>query len=260
MPRSVRIRPAAGNAFYGAALRLLKRTRVPFMVGGTCAVNAYVGLERETKDLDVFCRPSDYPRLLKAFADRGYQTQVEDERWIAKIRQGKHYCDVVFGSANMVAPVTDEWFGEAHPARVLGVAVRILPPTELIWSKSFIEDRYKFDGNDVAHLLLVMHRKIDWKRLLRYFDQHWEVLLIHLLRFRYIYPSERERLPRWVLDRLLQRLKDQRTLPPSRKKSCRGRIFSRDDFQIDIEQWGFADLVGDDRFTGPSASGNGMKV
>jgi hypothetical protein len=260
MPRLVHIRPAGGNVFYGAVLRLLKRAGVPFLVGGTAAVNAYLDLDRPTKDLDVFCRPGDYPRLLTACARRGYDTSVEDERWIAKVRRGRHYCDVIFGSANMIAPVTDDWFQEHHAATVLGVPVRLLPPTELIWSKSFIEDRYKFDGNDVAHVFLVMHKEIDWRRLLRYFDQHWEVLLMHLLRFRYIYPSERGRVPRWVVGRLLERLEDQRSLPASRKKSCRGRIFSRDDFLVDVEQWGYADLVGDDRFSGPGASGNGKKI
>jgi hypothetical protein len=239
------------SAFYTDLLRHVKRLRIPFMLGGTCAVNAYVGLDRATKDLDIFCRAGDYPRLLASCAERGYATEVEDERWIAKLRSGPHYCDVIFGSANMIAPVTDQWFAEARPARVFGVPVRLIPPTELIWSKSFIQDRYKFDGNDVAHLILVQHEQVDWKRMLRYFDQHWEVLLTHLIRFRYIYPSERDRLPGWPLDDLLGRLADQRKLPLPRKLTCRGRIFSRDDFQIDIAEWGLADLVGDDKYSGP---------
>lgn len=239
------------NAFYAALLRRLKKTRIPFILGGTVAVNAYIGLERATKDLDVFCLAGDYPRLLKVLAERGYKTEVEDERWIAKVREGPHYCDIIFGSANMVAPVTSEWFKEARPATIMGSRVRLLPPTELVWSKSFIQDRYKFDGNDVAHLILVKHDEINWKRLLGYFEQHWEVLLMHVLRFRYIYPSERGRVPRWVFEELLGRLEAQRRLPLSRKRSCRGRVFSRDDFQIDIEEWGFADLVGDDWYTGP---------
>lgn len=250
MPGTKLISADAG-AFFGELLRHLKRTRAPFMLGGTCAVNAYVGLDRPTKDLDVFCRAGDYPRLLASCAEKGYKTEVEDERWIAKVRSGANYCDVIFGSANMVAPVTDQWFAEARPARVLGTAVRLIPPTELVWAKAFIQDRYKFDGNDVAHLILVQHEQIDWERLLRYFDQHWEVLLMHILRYRYIYPSERDRAPKWVVDELLSRLADQRKLPLPRKLTCRGRIFSRDDFAIDIQEWGLADLVGDDRYSGP---------
>ena len=234
-------------AFYPALLRFLKRTRVPFMVGGTCAINAYTGQSRETKDLDIFCRPSDYPRLLRRCAEAGYKTEVEDERWIAKINKGKLYCDVVFGSANAVSPVTDEWFLEQHRARIHGTMVRMLAPTEVIWGKAFIMDRYKFDGNDIAHMILCRHTQVDWRRLLHHFDQHWEVLLVHLVRFRYIYPSERDVVPGWLLDQLLERLGEQRGLPESHKRACRGRLFSRDDFEIDVRDWGFADVVGDHR-------------
>lgn len=234
------------RAFYAQVLRTLKKTRIPFMLGGTYAVNAYVGTTRPTKDIDVFCRPGDYPRLLTAAAEAGFRTEVEDERWIGKIVRGKHYCDVIFGSANAATPVTEAWFGESRSAKVLGVAVKLLPPTELVWSKCFISDRYKFDGNDVVHILLRENASIDWQRLLRYGDQHWEVLLIHLLRFRYVYPSERSLVPMWLLKELLARLADQLMLPEPQRKACRGRIFSQADFEIDVQEWGFADLVGDD--------------
>jgi hypothetical protein len=236
---------AAHATFYAGLLRFLKRTQVRFMVGGTCALNVYVARDRDTKDLDIFCRPGDYPRLLKACADAGYRTEVEDERWIAKVWRGRLYCDVIFGSANAVAPVTDEWFRERFVARIFGIPVHLLAPTELVWSKAFIMDRYKFDGNDIAHILLRMRHAIDWKRLMHHFDQHWEVLLMHVLRFRYIYPSERDSVPVWLMDELLARLADQRRLRASHKRVCRGRLFSRDDFEIDITQWGFADVVGD---------------
>ena len=84
------LRDSAGHGlFYASLLRFLSKTRIRFMVGGTCAVNVYVAHDRKTKDLDIFCRPGDYPRLLKACADAGYQTQVEDERWIAKVSRGR---------------------------------------------------------------------------------------------------------------------------------------------------------------------------
>lgn len=242
--------PRAGaTAFYADVLKFVKKTKIPFMVGGTYAVNAYVGLKRTTKDIDIFCKTGDSMRILNLARDAGYRVEMEDERWIAKIAKGKHYCDVIYASANAVAPVTDAWFHEACEARVLDVPVRLLPPTELIWAKAFIGDRYKFDGNDIAHIMLIKHDAIDWRRLLSHFEQHWEVLLFHVLRFRYIYPSERERIPRWLLDELLRRLADQMKMPTSRKRSCRGRLFSRDDFAIDVEEWGFADIGGDDRIS-----------
>lgn len=234
-----------GCAFYAAVLGVLKESGVPFQVGGSHAVGVYLGVAPHTKDIDVFCLAGDYPKLLRAGIEAGYEAEVEDERWIAKLRRGDEFCDVIFGSANLVSPVTEAWFAERREGEVCGVKVPLVPPTELIWSKVFIMDRARFDGNTVAQLILRQHESIDWKRLLAYMEQHWEVLLFHVLRFRYVYPSERDVVPADLLDELLSRLTDQRAMPRPQRRACRGRLFSRDDFDIDITQWGFADAVGD---------------
>jgi hypothetical protein len=242
-----RHRPAAPNVFYAKVLQTAKESRVPFLVGGAWAINAYTGLSRDTKDVDLFCRAEDYPRLLNYCAKAGYETIVEDERWIAKVCKGPLFCDVIFGSANAVTPVNALWFKQVCAAKVLGVTVRLLPPTELLWSKALIMDRVRFDGSDVAHLIFHQHQHIDWRRLLSHMSQFWEVLLAHLLLFRFIYPHMRRAVPAWLLDHLLENLSAQRGMPPPRKHVCRGRIFSRDDYQTDIATWGLADLIGEDR-------------
>ena len=218
---------------------------LPFLVGGTYAVSAHTGLSRPVKDLDVFCKAGDYPRILAYFRSHGYETEVEDERWIAKIRKGALFVDVIFNSSTAIAPVTDQWFAEAGTTRIYGMMVPVLSPTELIWSKVFVQDRYRYDGADVAHVLLKQCETIDWRRLLSCMDQYWEVLLMHLLNFRFIYPTERHRVPRWLLDELLARLQDHAALPTSHMKVCRGRLFSRDDYRVDVTEWGFADLIGE---------------
>jgi hypothetical protein len=147
----------------------------------------------------------------------------------------------------MIAPVGDAWFRDPVPATILNVEVNLLAPTELVWSKAFIMDRYKFDGSDIAHIILREHARIDWHRLLSHFEPHWEVLFAHLMLFRYIYPTERHVLPEWLLDELIQRLQLQRTMPTALRRPCRGRVFSRDDYLIDVSEWGFADVVGDDK-------------
>jgi hypothetical protein len=235
------------NAFYARVLQTAKDSRVPFLIGGGWAVNAYTGIARATKDVDLFCRAEDYPRLLAFAGKRGYATEVEDERWIAKICKGALFCDVIFGSANAVAPVNAGWFKQVCNGKVVGVAVRLLPPTELLWSKCLIMDRLRYDGSDVAHIILRQHQHIDWKRLLSHMSPYWEVLLSHLLLFRFIYPHMRSAVPAWLLDHLLDNLAAQRRMPAPRKHVCRGRIFSRDDYVTDITAWGLADLIGEDR-------------
>ena len=108
----------------------------------------------------------------------------------------------------------------------------------------FIQDRYRYDGADVAHVIFRAHERIDWKRLLAYLEPYWEVLFAHLLNFRFIYPTERDMVPLWLMEELTARLNAQVSLPAARVKVCRGRLFSPRDYVTDITEWGFADVVG----------------
>ncbi|MGQ9369099.1 nucleotidyltransferase family protein [Azospirillum sp. ST 5-10] len=233
------------EAFYAESLRLLRESGIPFLLGGTYAVCAYTGISRPTKDIDVFCKAGDFPRILSYFQDRGYGTEIEDERWLGKVLQGDLFFDVIFNSAVATNPVSDRWFKESHTARVFGHEVQVTPPTELIYSKAFVQIRHKYDGADVAHLILRCHDAIDWKRLLSYMEQYWEVLLMHVLNFRFIYPSERDLIPPWLLDELLLRVQERARLPAPQTRICRGRLFSREDYLIDVTEWGFADMGGE---------------
>jgi len=245
--------PAGGSGpvadlFYAESLRLLDASGIPFLVAGTFAVNCYTGINRMTKDLDIFCKAGDFPRVLLHFRDHGFDTEIEDERWLAKVRRDDCFFDVIFGSAATVVTVTEQWFQESHPAELYGVRVNLTPPTELIWSKAFLQDRHRYDGADIAHLILRQGERIDWRRLLAYMEQYWEVLLVHVLSFRFSYPSERHRVPRWLLDELLLRVRQQADLPPPQAKVCRGRLLSPRDYEVDVKAWGFADIGGP---TGP---------
>src|SRR4029453_10451646 len=226
--------PPDAEAFYAESLRLLTESGIPFLLSGTYAVSAYTGIVRPTKDLDVFCKAGDFPKILAYFQARGFRTDVEDERWIAKVWQDNRFFDVIFAMSNGAAPVTDAWFEDNDTIQVYGSEAKITAPTELIVSKMFIQDRYRYDGADVVHVLFRQSGRIDWKRLLAYMEPHWEVLLIHLLNFRFVYPTERDLIPRWVFTELTDRLAAQVNLPPARVKVCRGRLFSPRDYMIDI--------------------------
>ncbi|HUZ11487.1 MAG TPA: hypothetical protein VMU93_01380 [Caulobacteraceae bacterium] len=247
-PSATRVEPddrtSEAEAFYAESLKLLLEARIPFLLSGSYAVRAYTGIQRPTKDLDVFCKPGDYPRILGFFRGRGYLTEVEDERWIAKVRAGTHFFDVIFAMSNATAPISDVWFAGDHVTSVFGQEVKITPPTELVWSKVFVQDRYRYDGADIAHVILRKHAEIDWRRLLSYMEPYWEALLAHLLNFRFSYPTERECVPRWLMGELIGRLGAQLELPSAKVKVCRGRLFSPRDYVIDITEWGFADVVG----------------
>lgn len=245
MSRSPACAAEEALAFYAECLAVLERSQVPYLLAGTHAVNAYSDMDRPVKDLDVFCRAGDYPRILTHLQRSGYEVEVEDERWLAKVRKGPFFTDVIFNSTSGIAPVTEGWLAERRTVPLYGLEVPIVPPTELIWSKMFVQDRHRYDGADIAHVMLKQCEAIDWRRLLAYAEQFWEVLLAHLINFRFIYPTERHCIPRWLMDELLDRLQAQEHLPAPRMKVCRGRHFSRGDYQIDIAAWGFADIVGE---------------
>jgi len=228
--------------FYAEALRELAGLGLPFLLAGSYAVSAYTGISRATMDLDNFCKPGDYPIVLSHFRERGCAIEIEDERWLAKVHKGESFFDVIFAAANGTMAVGDEWFEHARRIEVFGTRVRIIGPTELVWSKAFIQTRTRYDGADVANVILKQHAEIDWRRLLAHMELHWEVLLMHVLNFRWIYPSERDHVPRWLLQELIERLRRQLELPPPRMKVCRGRMFSRADYETAIREGGFADL------------------
>ena len=236
--------PPEAEAFYIEGLKLLAESDIPFLVAGTYAVTTYTGIVRPTKDLDIFCKAGDYPRILSFFQGRGYHIEVEDERWIGKIYRDKYFFDVIYSCRTTEIAITDEWFEEAPQIEIYGTKVRIIKPTELIWSKIFVQDRYRYDGADIAHVILKQADSIDWTRLLRYMELHWEVLLQHLIDFRYVFSSERHLVPRWLLDVLLGRMKAHLDMPASNVKVCRGRLFSARDYVTDITEWGYADIIG----------------
>jgi len=101
------------EAFYADALRELSKLGLPFLLAGTYALSVYTGVTRATKDLDILCKPSDYPRILERFKSLGYAIEIEDERWIAKVFRGEHFFDLIFASWHGTTPVSDGWFEHA---------------------------------------------------------------------------------------------------------------------------------------------------
>ncbi len=228
--------------FYREAMQALENAGVPFLVGGAYAFARYTGIERYTKDFDIFVLPADFERALDAFADKGWQADRSFPHWLGKTFRGDDFVDVIFSSGNGVARVDDVWFEKAVKGEVLGLPVRLIPAEEMIWSKSFIMERERFDGADVAHLLHCCAENLDWQRLLGRFGANggWRVLLAHLALFGYIYPAEAARIPRHVLEHLTGRLREDAD-PVTDPLLCRGPILSRSQYLIDIYRWGYHD-------------------
>lgn len=231
---------AETRAFYCDALAVLDAARVPFMVGGAYAFALYTGIERHTRDLDVFVRPGDCPRVLETFTQAGYETELPFSHWLGKVRRGDSYVDVIFSSGNGVATVDDAWFEHAREGAILDLPVRVCPPEEMLWSKSYVMERERFDGADVQHLLLACGTNFDWPRLLRRFETDWRVLFAHLVLFDYVYPFARAAIPAWVRDELARRQSED-AAPTLEDRTCYGTRLSREQYLSDFQERGLAD-------------------
>lgn len=230
-----------GAAFYRCALTALDAAGVPYLVGGAYAFAHYTGIHRHTNDLDVFLRPSDAPAALDALERVGYATELTFPHWLGKAFCGGDYVDIIFSAGNGVARVDNRWFERAPRGEVLGMAVKLCPPEEMIWQKAFVMERERYDGADVAHLLLACGERLDWPHLLARFDEHWRVLLSHLVLFGFSFPSERGRIPSWVMHRLCDRLFVETTEMPPADRVCQGTLLSREQYLLDVHRWGYED-------------------
>jgi hypothetical protein len=227
--------------FYRDAMEVLNRANIPFLVGGAFAFIHQAGIDKSTKDLDIFARPSDVQRLLEACAAAGYETELVFSHWLAKIRSPEGFIDVIFSSGNGIATVDDGWFEHSSSGAVLNVPVRIAPPEETIWSKAFVMERERYDGADVSHLILALGERLDWGRVIARFGDHWRVLLAHLILFGFIFPSARTRVPAWVLRDLLQRLEGELAAPDTSEPVCYGTLLSWSQYLGDVLSGAFRD-------------------
>lgn len=222
------------HSFFRQTLDLLNRAGIPFVIGGAFAFVHQTGIDKSTKDLDIFIRPADVPRLLEVCRRAGLSADVVFSHWLAKIESPEGFIDVIFNSGNGAAAVDDGWFEHARNAELLGLAVQIAPVEETVWSKAYVMERERFDGADVAHILLAHAPDLDWRRLIDRFGPHWRVLFAHLVLFGFIYPSERGRVPAWVMTELSERLTSESAAPAASERVCYGTLLSWSQYLGDV--------------------------
>jgi hypothetical protein len=231
------------SEFYRRTMRTLQENGLPFLVGGAYAFARYTGIVRHTKDFDIFVHPRDFDRILELLEQSGSRIERNFPHWLGKAFHGDDFVDVIFSSGNGVARVDGRWFENAVEEEVLGIQVQLCPAEEMIWSKSFIMERERFDGADVTHLLRCLAEDLDWDRLLERFGDDWRVFFSHLVMFGYIYPGERHRIPSRVMEGLQKRLLSELDHPArgAERKLCQGTVVSRSQYLVDLERWGYRD-------------------
>jgi hypothetical protein len=223
---------------YRAIIWNLREAGIPYLVGGTYALEHHANLIRQTKDLDLFIRRADWSRIAETLAPFGIKCELMFSHWLGKAVESGHFVDLIFAGGNGLIEVDDDWLIHGVPSVVLEVPVHLAPAEEMIWSKAFVMERERFDGADVTHILRKCAHTLDWVRLLRRFATHAPVLLSHLLVFQFAYPDHRRAIPDWVMDELWRRSRSDEALPA---RLCRGTLLSREQYLVDVSQWGYHD-------------------
>lgn len=228
--------------FYQLALSTLQKKELRFLVGGAYATEQYTGIPRRTKDIDIFVMPEDVPSVLAVLESSGARTELTDPRWLAKAFAGEDFIDIIFNASNGLNAVDEDWFKHARTVQLLNLSIPLCPVEEMIWQKGFLMSRHRCDGSEVAHLLRACGGQLDWGRLRQRFGDHWQVLLTHLILFRYIYPGKQSVVPRALMAELMERLAaDVHNPPRADDNLCRGPFLSHTDYHIDVDEWGYLD-------------------
>jgi hypothetical protein len=224
---------------YGLALSALRASDIPFMIGGAYALGKHTGIHRDTKDLDVFVLPHHFAAILDLFLGLGYPARLVARHWLGKIVANDGVVDIIFGFRNGVGQVEERWFDHACDDVLFGVPVRFLAIEEMIWSKAFVMERDRYDGADIAHLIRAGASTLDWHRLLDRFGKFWMILLNHLVLFGFIYPSDRSRIPGWLIRELTERWQHSSLIPGP--GVCRGTLLSHSQYDFDLVHQGLLD-------------------
>lgn len=225
---------------FALGLNALNDAGVPYMVGGAFAKHAYTGIWRNTKDLDLFLKPDDLKQALEVVASAGFNTEVEFQHWLAKATLEPYFIDLIFGTGHGQLQIDDAWFVYSQPVKVAGVKTRLIPPEELIVSKAYVAERYRFDGADIIHLILRLEGKLDWQRILDRLGANRPLLFWYLALFQFVYPGQTDYLPHELMEQFFDEMR-RRWSKPRPPRAFRGTLLDPFSFIVDIEDWGFED-------------------
>src|SRR5215472_8246737 len=157
--------PPDQQALFREVLTSFEESGLPYAVAGAFALQKHTGIFRSTKDLDIFLSAESAGIALGELKQKGFQCEVCDPVWLAKVHRDDYFVDLITGMSNAVIAVDDSWVARAHRAKVCEVDTRVLAPEELLASKLFVTRRERFDGADIAHIIFASHGKLQWERV-----------------------------------------------------------------------------------------------
>jgi hypothetical protein len=223
---------------YARWINLLNQSGVEYFLGGALALYAHTGIWRNTKDLDVFLKPEDLKTVLYTMDSAGFETEVTNPAWLAKVRQRPYFMDLIFAASDHRIPLDGQVLRCGLRYRLLDIPTCIMPIEELIATKAFVASRDRFDGADILHLIRHAEGALDWERLNSLFGDRFDLLLWHLILFQFVYPDALKYVPASEMNLLLRRLED-RWSSEDKSRGFLGTVIDPVSFKIDYKLWSY---------------------
>jgi hypothetical protein len=184
---------------YETVLRAMRRTGIPFVLGGAFGLAAYTQRWRNTKDLDFFILPRDRERGIELLAALGltdyYDTLPYDRGWIYRAARSGVLVDLIWSTPNRRTEVEESWFEHCQELRLRTETVKIIPAEELLWIKLYVVQRDRCDWPDLINLLYATSAVLDWNRLVARLGEDLPLLLGLLSVFAWVCPDRVRNVP-----------------------------------------------------------------
>jgi hypothetical protein len=202
-----------------------------FALGGGFAINAYTGLQRDTKDLDMYVTPSSREAMIEILGRAGmsdyYEQAPYDRKWIYRGHANGVIVDVIWAMANQVTEVDEAWLTRGPEVNVGEQQLRLLPPEELLWTKLYVIQRDRCDWPDVLNLIYSRGDTLDWEHLLKRLGADAALLAGVLSLFAWLCPGRVWTIPDWLWGRLKMMKPTPSAMAPEVNRHHVGLIDSR---------------------------------
>jgi hypothetical protein len=225
---------------YQTAIKAVRETGAPFLLGGGFALATFTGRWRDTKDIDFYIHPEHREKVVEALSKQGFSDYFNireyDRKWIHRNVRDGVIVDIIWAMANQRAQVDENWFSRAGSIFVRGENLQVIPVEEFVWAKLYIMQRDHCDWPDIFNVLCAAGAGINWDWLIQRLEEDLPLLKGALTVFGWLCPEHAAALPKSLWRKL-------GLCAPSAAGDCPKRDHIR---LLDSRAW-FAAILPEDR-------------
>jgi hypothetical protein len=159
-------------------IEVLDQEGVPYVFMGGIGAATH-GRPRWTHDIDVFVRPEDAGRALRALGEAGFRTEQTYPDWLYKGFKHDVMVDVIFKSLGGIL-LDEEMLSRAQEEPFMGTRARVMAPEDLLVIKAVVHDEHMPRHWHDA-LAIISRCDLDWDYVVRRARRHGARRVLSLL-------------------------------------------------------------------------------